>query len=497
MKITTFGDAALLVQLARPDVAATKTIATQLRALGVYVDVVAGSSEVAVSLGGDDANAARTLRERVDAAIARGATAAPAGTTHEIAVVFDGEDLPRLAEKSGRAVLDVVTAFVAETYAVRLLGFMPGFAYLETLPEALRFPRLASPRRRIAPGTVAIAGELAGVYPAASPGGWNLLGRVVGAPMFDPSRPRPALLAEHDRVRFSVAEATSVVDVAPPTADLETGPGIRVVRAPPGTTVQDRGRSGMRHVAVPRSGPLDPARARAANAAVGNDVGAALVEIPSGSFVAVATVACDVSVDGEPPRRLAVDDEITIPETGAFARYLAVRGGIDVPIVLGARATFVPGGFGGHHGRILRRGDLLRIDASGEGEGSDSSGREDLDAPDAPDAIVVDATPGPHLDRFPASATDTLGASTFEVGPKSRVGTRLVGPAIPRAGFDDRPPEPMIPGAVQIATDGTLLVLGPDAATTGGYPVLAVLGEEALGRLGRARAGTRVRFRVR
>lgn len=115
----------------------------------------------------------------------------------------DGPDLARVAERAGMPVEDVVRLHVANEYTVAMLGFAPGFPYLLGLDPRLATPRLATPRTHVAAGSVAIGGAQTGLYPRASPGGWNLIGRT-DLVLFDPLRDPPALLAPGDRVRFVV-----------------------------------------------------------------------------------------------------------------------------------------------------------------------------------------------------------------------------------------------------------------------------------------------------
>jgi inhibitor of KinA len=96
----------------------------------------------------------------------------------------------------------VIELHSSSTYVVYFLGFVPGFAYLGELPQALVTPRLATPRRRVPPGSVGIAGRQTGVYPVATPGGWRLLGRTPIS-MFRPDRDGLSLLSIGDRVRFT------------------------------------------------------------------------------------------------------------------------------------------------------------------------------------------------------------------------------------------------------------------------------------------------------
>lgn len=131
----------------------------------------------------------------------------PFGPIQEIPVVYDGIDLPRVAEHNGLTVDKVIKFHSEPIYKVQLLGFAPGFPYLGQLHHKLRTPRLASPRPRVAAGSVAIGGEHTGIYTVESPGGWNLIGRTAKK-LFDlERRTREAeeqafLLRPGDQVKF-------------------------------------------------------------------------------------------------------------------------------------------------------------------------------------------------------------------------------------------------------------------------------------------------------
>lgn len=123
----------------------------------------------------------------------------------EIPVCYGGEhgpDLIDVSEMHGMTPAQVIELHSSATYVVYFLGFVPGFAYLGELPEALVTPRLTTPRRRVPPGSVGIAGRQTGVYPVATPGGWRLLGRTPIS-MFRPDRDGFSLLSIGDRVRFT------------------------------------------------------------------------------------------------------------------------------------------------------------------------------------------------------------------------------------------------------------------------------------------------------
>ncbi len=115
----------------------------------------------------------------------------------ELPVCFDDDLAPDLV----RFPPGTIDRLLTIEFRVALLGFAPGFAYLDGLPPELHTPRLERPRPRVAPGSLAIGGGHAAIYPGASPGGWNLIGRT-SLTMFDPTRERPALLGAGDTVRF-------------------------------------------------------------------------------------------------------------------------------------------------------------------------------------------------------------------------------------------------------------------------------------------------------
>ncbi|MGP7734419.1 5-oxoprolinase subunit PxpB [Oceanimonas smirnovii] len=112
-----------------------------------------------------------------------------------------GPDLARLEQHTGLSIQHIIELHSSHTYRVFALGFAPGFAFMGTLPAELETPRLASPRAKVPAGSVALAGRQTAVYPSATPGGWNLLGRTP-IRLFDPASRSLSLLRVGDRVRF-------------------------------------------------------------------------------------------------------------------------------------------------------------------------------------------------------------------------------------------------------------------------------------------------------
>jgi KipI family sensor histidine kinase inhibitor len=136
-------------------------------------------------------------------------------TLWRVPICYDGEfapDLAEVAQLTGVAPSDVVALHSAVRYHVYMLGFLPGFPYMGDLPRELALPRRADPRLRVPAGSVSIATTLTAIYPYESPGGWHLIG-TTPIHLFDPARPRPALLAPGDIVRFEPIDALTFAEI--------------------------------------------------------------------------------------------------------------------------------------------------------------------------------------------------------------------------------------------------------------------------------------------
>ncbi|MDI1447864.1 carboxyltransferase domain-containing protein [Polyangium sp. 6x1] len=490
-----YGESAVYVDLGvenAPDRAArTHAAAAALREVFPGSDVVVGGGVVVVANVAYSDEVVRTI----EAATSGAAGGHVSGRTHVIPVVYDGPDLEAVAGTLGVSTDAVVRLHAEREVTVELVGFLPGFGYCGPIDARLVLPRRGSPRPRVPTGSVGIAGTFTGIYPFDSPGGWNLLGRAPGASLFDPGRDPPILFAPGDRVRFEPV-AASEVSAEPARKEVvqnEQSPRALVIEAAPAcATVQDGGRAGQLARGLPPSGPLDPETHAAANEAVGNARDAAAIEVPLGALSMRARGDVSISVDGAAPVHLADGDSFRVEEGPHAVRYLAARGGIDVPVALGARATLLVARLGGAKGRALRRRDVVPV---GDPDRAAAQPSRPFEPPADSEIVTIVIDEGPHRSRFPADALDVLLASTFTVSRLGdRVGQRLEGAKIPRDRPDLALPIPMLRGAVQVTTDGTPIVLGPDHPTTGGYPVLAVVRRSSLGALARRRPGTQLRF---
>jgi KipI family sensor histidine kinase inhibitor len=467
------------------------------------------------------------IDELMDRAEACARTAGPAtigdGRLIEIPVAYggsDGPDLDAVADACGLTPAQVVRLHSGATYIVFMLGFSPGYPYLGPLPEAIRVPRRASPRLRIPAGSVAVADRFSGIYPRETAGGWHVLGRTP-LRLFDLGRDPVFLLHPGDRVRFVGIEARSSAEASPVRPDRPAAAGLGLGPPPrrpvfevlePGllSTVQDFGRSGWRRYGVPPSGALDRAALAAANLAVGNEPDAAGLEcaFPGPRLrvlddVEIAIAGADLEarhnkaavVPGEALRTRPGDViDFAAPGAGQWA-YLAVTGGLDVPVVFGSRATHSRGALGGIRGRPLRAGDVL-----GRGEGGPGSGGSRPPAPAAPhagsrDAGAIRVVLGPQAAALTTEAQAAWLSRPYQVTPQGdRSGVRLRGPTLRHRGRAEILSDGLLPGAVQVPAEGQPIVILADGPTTGGYPKIATVITADLGRLAQAVPGTRLRF---
>jgi len=194
MRVLPAGDHAVLVELDALD--EVHRLHHAVLQAGLAVDSVPGWRTLLLTTDGDPAALAARLP-----GLASTSPSATVPVLHEIQVRYDGQDLDDVATACGLSVQEVETLHSSVDYTVAFLGFSRGFPYLAGLPERLHLPRRPTPRTRVPVGSVAIARDQCGIYPAASPGGWHLLG-TTDQELFDPTHNPPSPLSPGDLVRF-------------------------------------------------------------------------------------------------------------------------------------------------------------------------------------------------------------------------------------------------------------------------------------------------------
>jgi len=302
---------------------------------------------------------------------------------------------------------------------------------------------------------------------------------------------------------------------------------LRVLRAGLLTTVQDLGRTGHQHEGVPVGGAMDTAALRVANLLVGNAESAAglevtllgpTLELPGDVLLSITGADLAPTLDERP---LLMAHAVHAPAGSQLAfggpragcrAYVAFAGGIDVPLVLGSRATYLRAGIGGLHGRALAADDRITLGepsarsrriAACVAVGSSASwsparfaGTALRVLPSTGTAVEVRALRGRHYDELTAASQQALWLEPFVVsGDSDRMGYRLVGPPLALAEPRELVSEAVAFGTVQLPPGGNPIVLLADRQTTGGYPRVLEVASVDLPLLAQTPPGGQVRFR--
>ena len=264
------------------------------------------------------------------------------------------------------------------------------------------------------------------------------------------------------------------------------------------TTVQDLGRPGLAAYGLPASGAADPLALRIGNRLVGNLDGAAALEMTLvGCAVRFEADACVALAGVGPIWRVhdvrAGETLACGPIAGGARGYLCVRGGLEVPLVLGSASTHLGSRLGGFEGRCLKAGDRIGI--------GPTPARPARSTPVDPSGLpgyasgplrVVWGRQASWFDE--AARAELVGAEWTVSATSDRVGLRLGGPPLKASRADELVTEGIAPGAIQVPPDGAPILLGVDRPTTGGYPKLAHVIAADLARVGQLRPHARIRF---
>ena len=286
---------------------------------------------------------------------------------------------------------------------------------------------------------------------------------------------------------------------------------VRVIRGGMLTTIQDSGRWGYQSRGVPVAGPMDPVSHRLANALVGNDRGAATLEVtllgPELEFedervVAVTGADFEITLDSKPalagaPFMVSAESRLRFGQRRRGARaYLAIRGGVAVPPVLGSRATHLISAMGGVGGRALKAGDRLPLGVA-EVMRPTAAPLADRLVPLPAHPARLRVLPGPQADAFATEAFSALQSAPYTVGQQSdRMGFRLEGPPLAHARGADIISDATPLGVLQVPASGQPILLMADRQTTGGYPKIATVISADLAVAGQLGPGDTIVFSV-
>ncbi|QEA14507.1 urea amidolyase family protein [Comamonas flocculans] len=564
MRILPAGDGALLLEL--PDLAQTLALYRALQATPVDgVRELVPAARTLLLHYRRERTTAQTLARAVRTVAAtledQAQPAPPPDRRVQIAVHYDGEDLAELAEHLGLTARELVQRHCAQPWQAAFAGFAPGFVYLTGGDDCFaRVPRRKTPRTRVPAGSVALAGGFSAVYPKASPGGWQLIGRTE-AVMWDTARPEPALVQPGFEVCFVEAGRVGVALGGPsPRPSPQRGEGapratatgvslplplgegrgeglpeehkpnpkqtiarqaltaIEIVNTGLQTLMQDQGRHGLAGLGISASGALDLAAMRQANQLVGNPPDAPVLEHLLGGLqlrahgrVTLALAGADMpltlqALDG---RRwplanhaaLALDDgdvlTVAAPRAGVRG-YLAVRGGWQMAPELGSCARDTLAEIGP---AALQPGQRLAVGRAIAAQRLSACAPAQAPRTELPrpgDEVVLNVLLGPRTDWFTPEAVALLQAQAWRVTPQSnRVGMRLMGAEpLTRSRHDELPSEGTAVGAIQVPASGQPVLFLADHPLTGGYPVIAVVASHHLGLAAQIPVGCSLRFRA-
>lgn len=284
---------------------------------------------------------------------------------------------------------------------------------------------------------------------------------------------------------------------------------LSIIQAGSFTTVQDGGRFMQAHWGVPVSGFMDKVSAQLANKMVGNQPCQGLLEITWTGLELISNVACTVAVAGAEfnclvnDRPVNTDQVIHLNQGDCFKMghleqgvraYLAVAGGLDVPLIAGSQSTLSVAGMGGYRGRALRAGDELPLRKPAVVNGISKPNWKKIQTPDI---LVVRAKPGPEVNRFDTATIRQAFGQVYHLSQDcNRQGFRLIADSLTHPTDFSMKSSGLLPGSLQVTPDGQTILAMADAQTTGGYPRILVINQDELHKLVQARPKQQIYFFV-
>ena len=446
------------------------------------------------------------------------------GPVKEIPVLYGGEegsDLPDCAKKEGKTEEEIIRIHTSHEHYIYMLGFSPGHPYSAREEEAFSFGRRETPRVSIPERSVVVQRNLTNITPFSQPCGWQVIGSTP-IDITDYGRDEPFLLEAGDRLCFKAIDRAEYDQLRKKEekrrqeekekaeAGFGDGPADLEILSPGFmTTVQDEGRFGYQAYGVPPAGPMDARAFQLANLLAGNPRNTAALElcvtgpeirVNTDTTVALCGADLGMKVDGVPvPSYAGVPVQkgkvlsFTPAGHGRYG-YLAFRGGISVPEVMGSRATLMKNKLGGVSGRKLMAGDRLQL-----GIGLLRNGPERRMTPEVPAAknetVTLRVVLGPQEDMFTRESLRYFfhhGAVVTDAC--DRQGARLQTEPLQFTGAKDIVSDGISFGAIQVPGDGQPILLLADRQTTGGYAKPGTVITADLGKAAQLVPGQQVRF---
>lgn len=456
--------------------------------------------------------------------------------TVEIPVCYEAEfavDLVETAKHLKLSIQELIHIHSAKTYKVFMLGFTPGFPYMGTIDKRIITQRKQQPRLKIEPGSVAIAGSQTGIYPFATPGGWNIIGRTPLL-LFDRNRSNPFLLKAGDEIKFKaipkdefekydtsdapVRRSSTTVFSRPTKTSDEKKPTLHIEQCGFLTTLQDTGRTNYLQFGVSKGGAMDKYAAKLINTLIGNEEGEAVLELTQSphrfvfatdAVIAFAGGGLQPDANGQllPFLQPLFIAEGTVVECKqqlpGFRLYMSVAGGFEAEEFLQSNSTDLLIKAGGFQGRPLKKADvllqknklsklqqhLLQVLKAGA--------VVELLQHDEIKTNTIRVIKGIEWSYLQDDAAKQFSEQQLTVTSQSnRMGYRLKGETLTTNQQCEIISSPVTQGTVQLTPSGEMIILMADAQTVGGYPRIAQVCAADLSILAQKKPGDTIQFQI-
>ncbi len=427
-----------------------------------------------------------------------------------IPVCYDeafGYDLEWIAQTKNISKEEIIAMHQQETYHVYMLGFLPGFAYLGEVADAIATPRKSSPRPLIAAGSVGIAGRQTGIYPLDSPGGWNIVGRTP-LKLVDLEKENPFLMKAGDKVKFyaiSKADFEEIKNQEILNTEPEAQEYADAIVLKPGvfSTIQDKGRYGFQSFGIPVGGAMDMDAYKVANYLVRNDKDAAVIECTMGGLCLEFKRETVIALTGGGMALINAQEiqfyqtvsvkagdllEIKFKSNG-LRTYLAVKGGFKSKVWMSSRSTYAKAGIGS----LLKKNDSLQFDEL-YNQKRDVK-KHSFKVIGFQKIYLIRIIEGQEQNRMRSESIHRLYTQNFLLSNKSdRMGYHLVGETLIIENTEELISTAITKGTVQLTPIGQLIVMMSDCQTIGGYPRVAQVSFVDLPVLAQLKPGDAIKF---